>query len=178
MINVVLFEPEIPGNTGNIMRTCVATNTKLHLIKPLGFSLDEKYIRRSGVNYIDNCEYIVYENWEDFINKNANKGTFYFLTRYGHKPHTSFDYSNKEENLYFIFGKESTGIPRELLAPYIDKCMRMPMTDKVRALNLSNTVAIMVYEVLRQQNYNDLLREEPHKSKDFILDGIEENSNK
>lgn len=168
MINVVLFEPEIPGNTGNIMRTCVATNTKLHLIKPLGFSLDEKYIKRSGVNYIDNCDYTVYENIDDFFEK--NKGTYYFLTRYGKKPHTSFDYSNKDENIYFIFGKESTGIPPKILKPYLDKCMRMPMTDKVRALNLSNTVAIMVYETLRQQNYRDLLFTEPHKSEDFIIE--------
>lgn len=168
MINIVLFEPEIPGNTGNIMRTCVATNSRLHLIKPLGFSLDEKYIRRSGVNYIDSCEYIVYENIEEFFSK--NKGTYYFLTRYGHKPHTSFDYSNSNENIYFFFGKESTGIPKSILKPYIDKCMRMPMTNKVRSLNLSNTVAIMIYEALRQQNYNDLLRDEPHKSKTFIED--------
>lgn len=168
MINVVLFEPEIPGNTGNIMRTCVATGTKLHLIKPLGFSLDEKYIKRSGVNYIDNCDYTVYENIDDFFDK--NKGTYYFLTRYGKKPHTSFDYSNKDENIYFIFGKESTGIPSKILKPYFDKCMRMPMTDKVRALNLSNTVAIMVYEALRQQNYRDLLFTEPHKSEDFIIE--------
>ena len=166
MINVVLFEPEIPGNTGNIMRTCVATNTRLHLIKPLGFSLDEKYIKRSGVNYIDKCEYFVYENIDDFFSK--NDGSFYFLTRYGSKPHTSFDYSNKDENIYFFFGKESTGIPPKILKPYLDRCMRMPMTDNVRALNLSNTVAIMVYEALRQQNYRDLLFEEPHKSKDFI----------
>ena len=114
MINVVLFEPEIPGNTGNIMRTCVATNTKLHLIEPLGFSLDEKYIRRSGVNYIDNCEYTVYKNWDDFYSKNKDNGKFYFLTRYGHKPHTSFDYSNSDENIFFVFGKESTGIPRDI----------------------------------------------------------------
>ena len=174
MINVVLFEPEIPGNTGNIMRTCVATNTMLHLIKPLGFSLEEKYIRRSGVNYIDNCHYEVYENWKDFISK--NEGTFYFLTRYGHKPHTSFDYSNSEENIYFVFGKESTGIPPKILKPYINQCMRMPMTDKVRALNLSNTVAIMVYEALRQQKFNDLLRDEPHKSKTFIEDFTDEQS--
>ena len=167
MNHIVLFEPEIPGNTGNIMRTCVATNTKLHLIKPLGFSLDEKYIKRSGVNYIDHCDYTVYENIEEFFEK--NQGTYYFLTRYGHKPHTSFDYSNpNKENLYFIFGKESTGIPRKILKPYIDHCMRMPMTDKVRSLNLSNTVAIMIYEALRQQNYNDLLFDEPHKSKNFI----------
>lgn len=170
MINVVLFEPEIPGNTGNIMRTCVATDTKLHLIEPLGFSLDEKYIRRSGVNYIDNCEYTVYKNWDDFYEKNKENGKFYFLTRYGHKPHTEFNYSDSDENIYFVFGKESTGIPRDILKPHLDTCMRMPMTDKVRALNLSNTVAIMVYEALRQQNYNDLLREEPHKGNHFIED--------
>ncbi len=171
MINIVLFEPEIPGNTGNIMRTCVATNTKLHLIKPLGFSLDEKYIRRSGVNYIDKCDYEVYENIEDFYSK--NKGTYYYLTRYGHKPHTSFDYSNKEEKIYFIFGKESTGIPPKLLKPHIENCMRIPMTDNVRALNLSNSVAIMVYEALRQQDFLELLREEPHKSKNFIEESID-----
>ena len=168
MLNVVLFEPEIPGNTGNIMRTCVATNTKLHLIKPLGFSLDEKYIKRSGVNYIDNCDYAVYENIDEFFDK--NKGTYYFLTRYGKKTHTSFDYSNKDENIYFIFGKESTGVPPKILKPYLDNCMRMPMTDKVRSLNLSNTVAIMVYEALRQQDYRDLLFLEPHKSEDFIVE--------
>ena len=166
MLNIVLFEPEIPGNTGNIMRTCVATHTKLHLIKPLGFSLDDSYIKRSGVNYIKDCDYIIYENIEDFYNQ--NKGTFYYLTRYGHKPHTSFDYSNTNENIYFIFGKESTGIPPKLLKPHLDYCMRIPMTDKVRALNLSNSVAIVLYEALRQQDYLDLLRDEPHKSKFFI----------
>lgn len=168
MLNVVLFEPEIPGNTGNIMRTCVATNTHLHLIKPLGFSLEDKYIKRSGVNYIDNCHYTVYENIEEFFAKNP--GEYYFLTRYGHKPHSDFDYYDSNKNIYFIFGKESTGIPKEILKPHIDRCIRLPMTDKVRALNLSNTVAIMVYEALRQQNYNDLLRDEPHKSKTYIED--------
>ncbi len=168
MINVVLFEPEIPGNTGNIMRTCVATNSKLHLIKPLGFSLEDKYIKRSGVNYIEHCDYTVYENIEDFFSK--NEGTFYFLTRYGHKPPSDFDYSDSKENIYFIFGKESTGIPKSILKNHLSTCMRFPMTDKVRALNLSNTVAIMVYEALRQQNYNDLLRDEPHKSKTYLED--------
>ena len=104
MLNVVLYEPEIPGNTGNIMRTCVATGTKLHLIEPLGFSLDEKHLIRSGVNYIDKLDYTVYKNFDDFASK--NKGTYYYFTRYGHKPHTSFDYSNKDENIYLIFGKE------------------------------------------------------------------------
>lgn len=168
MLNIVLFEPEIPGNTGNIMRTCVATHTKLHLIKPLGFSLDQKYIRRSGVNYIDDCEYVIYENWDDFLSK--NDGKFFFFTRYGHKPHSSFDYSDVEENIYLVFGKESTGIPRSILKPHLDYCARIPMTDRVRALNLSNSVAIVLYEVLRQQNYLDLLFDEPHKGDSFIED--------
>ena len=166
MNNIVLFEPEIPGNTGNIMRTCVATNTKLHLIKPLGFSLDDAHVKRSGVNYIDKLDYEVYENFKDF--KNKNPGIYYYFTRYGHKPHTSFDYSNSEENLYFIFGKESTGIPKEILKDDLEHCMRIPMTANVRALNLSNSVAIVIYEVLRQQDYNDLLREEPHKGADYL----------
>lgn len=167
MINIVLYEPEIPGNTGNIMRTCVATGTRLHLIEPLGFKLDESSIKRSGVNYIDKLEYIVYKNWEDF--KSKNEGTFYYFTRYGHKPHSSFDYSNQDEEIYLIFGKESTGIPKEILREDLDHCMRIPMTSNVRALNLSNCAAIVLYEVLRQQDYRDLLREEPHKDKDFII---------
>ncbi len=166
MLNIVLFEPEIPANTGNIMRTCVATHTRLHLIKPLGFSLEEKYIKRCGAGYIDKCVYIIYENIEEFFSK--NNGTYYFLTRYGHKPHSSFDYSNKNENIYFIFGKESTGIPFDILKPYIDNCIRIPMTFDVRALNVSNAVAITLYEALRQQEYLDLLFDEPHKDKDII----------
>lgn len=167
MINIVLYQPEIPQNTGNIMRTCVATNSKLHLIKPLGFSLDDKYMKRSGLDYIKDLNYTVYENFEDFASK--NEGTYYYLTRYGTKPHTSFDYSNKKENIYLIFGKESTGIPKEILRNDLNHCMRIPMTDKTRALNLSNCVAIMVYEVLRQQDYNDLLRKEPFKGEDYLI---------
>lgn len=166
MINVVLYEPEIPGNTGNIMRTCAGTNTKLHLIKPLGFSLEDKYIKRSGVNYIDHCNYKVYENFEHF--KSENKGVYYYLTRYGRKPHTSFDYSNKNENIYLIFGKESTGIPKEILKDNLEYCMRIPMNNNIRTLNLSNSVAIMVYEVLRQRNYPELLFEEPFKGADYL----------
>ena len=166
MNHIVLFEPEIPTNTGNIMRTCIATNTTLHLIKPLGFKLDEKSIKRSGVNYIDKCKYYIYENIDEFFEK--NKGEYYFFTRYGHKPHDSFNYTNTKGNIYFFFGKESTGIPRDILKPYIDKCMRIPMTSDVRSLNLSNCVAIVLYEALRQQGYPNLLFDEPHKSKTFI----------
>ena len=143
MLNIVLYEPEIPMNTGNIMRTCVATNTKLHLIEPLGFSLDEKSIKRSGVNYIDKLEYYVYKNWDDF--KEKNKGTYYYFTRYGKKPHTSFDYSNTDEEIYLIFGKESTGIPREILGQDLDHCMRIPMTSNVRSLNLNTSSIINAF---------------------------------
>ncbi len=166
MIHVVLYQPEIPQNTGNIMRTCVATGSKLHLIKPLGFKIDDKSLKRSGVNYIDKLEYVIYENWQDFLNKNS--GDFYYFTRYGHQPHTSFDYSDSEREIYLIFGKESTGIPKEILQKDLNHCMRIPMTKSVRALNLSNCVAICIYEVLRQQNYRTLLLEEPHKGKDYL----------
>ena len=172
MINIVLFEPEIPQNTGNIMRTCVATNSKLHLIKPLGFKIDDKNLKGSGVNYIDKLDWYVYENYNDFLGKNKN-GKFYFLTRYGHNPPSKFDFSNTNDNIYLIFGKESTGIPKHILKPNIDNCIRLPMTNNVRALNLSNTVAIMAYEVLRQQNYPNLFWDEPHKSKTEIEDFIE-----
>ena len=168
MINIVLFEPEIPGNTGNIMRTCVATNTKLHLIEPLGFKINDKTIKRSGVNYIDKLDYTIYEDFNDFLNK--NKGEYYFFTRYGKKPHTEFNFRDKTKNIYLIFGKESTGIPKELLRNYLDRCIRIPTTSNVRALNLSNCAAIAVYEVLRQQNYNDLLKTEPHKGEDWLIE--------
>ena len=166
MNNIVLFEPEIPGNTGNIMRTCVATNTKLHLIKPLGFSLDESHLKRSAVNYIENLNYEVYENFEDF--KSKNKGTYYYFTRYGKKPHTSFDYSNTKEDIYLIFGKESTGIPKEILHNNLDRCYRIPTSDNIRALNLSNCVALVTYEALRQQHFPNLLRSDPFKGEDYL----------
>ena len=151
MNHIVLFEPEIPQN----------------LIKPLGFVLDDVHLKRSGVNYIDKLEYFVYENFEDFLNQNS-EGEYYFFTRYGHKPHTSFNYSNVNKDLYFIFGKESTGLPKDILKHHLDRCMRIPMSENVRALNLSNCCAIVIYEVLRQQNYNNLLFDEPHKGQDYL----------
>ena len=140
MLNIVLFEPEIPQNTGNIMRTCVATNTRLHLIEPLGFKIDSSTIKRSGVNYIDKLEYYIYQNWHEFETK--NHGTYYYFTRYGKKPHTSFDYSNQDEEIYLIFGKESTGIPREILKKDLEHCMRIPMTKNVRSLNFQIVVQL------------------------------------
>ena len=166
MINVVLYEPEIPQNTGNIMRTCAGTGVRLHLIEPLGFKLDESSVKRCGVNYIEHCNYSIYKNFDEF--KNANPGVYYYFTRYGKKPHTSFDFSDVNSNIYLIFGKESTGIPKEILKNNLDNCMRIPMNDNIRALNLSNSVAIGVYEVLRQQNYNGLLFCEPFKGEDYL----------
>jgi len=166
VINIVLYEPEIPQNTGNIMRTCAGTYAKLHLIKPLGFSLDEKSIKRSGVNYIEHCEYHVYENWNDFLSK--NKGSFYFLTRYGKRPHTECDFHDTNENIYLIFGKESTGVPKEILKEHLSQCFRIPTNDYIRSLNLSNCVALVLFEVLRQQDYPNLLRTEPFKGEDYL----------
>lgn len=167
MINVVLFEPEIPQNTGNIMRTCAGTYTKLHLIRPLGFALSDNAIKRSGVNYIENCDYTLYDDFDDFLAK--NEGEFYFFTRYGKKAHSDFDYSDTKKNIYLIFGKESTGIPKEILKKYLERCVRIPTNDLIRALNLSNCVALALFEVLRQQDYPNLLRAEPFKGEDYLI---------
>ena len=168
MLNIVLFEPEIPENTGNIMRTCAATNARLHLIRPLGFRLDTTSIKRSGVNYIDKVDYTLYDDYEDFCSKNP--GEYYFMTRYGKRAHSEFDYTDKSNNIYLIFGKESTGIPKKILRNNLDRCIRIPATDNVRSLNLSNCVAIVLYEVLRQQDYLDLCRYEPFKGEDWLLE--------
>lgn len=169
MNHIVLFEPEIPQNTGNIMRTCQATNTILHLIRPLGFSLDDKELKRSSVNYTHNISFNIYNSFDEFMDK--NKGEYIFLTRYGLKPHTALDYSDNNKNYYFILGKESTGIPLDILKDNIDKCVRIPMSENVRALNVSNSAAIIIYEALRQQNFNDLSLFEPAslKGKNHIL---------
>lgn len=167
MINIVLYEPEIPGNTGNIMRTCVASNAKLHLIEPLGFKLNDKYVKRSAVNYLEHLDYTIYEDFDDF--KKKNSGKYYYFTRYGKKAHTEFNYQDKDENIYLIFGKESTGIPKEVLKDNLDNCIRIPTTANVRALNLSNCVAIATYEVLRQQNYPNLSKTETQKGEDWLI---------
>lgn len=168
-INLVIYQPEIPQNTGNMMRTCLATNTTLHLIKPLGFSLEEKEVKRSGANYVKDVHYILYENWEEFLQKNS--GEMYFLTRYGlHNVH-DLDVSDDDKDYYFVVGKESTGIPKEILQDNLDHCIRLPMTDKVRALNVSNVAAIIIYEALRQQGFKGLSEFEPEsmKGKNYLL---------
>lgn len=167
-LNIVLFEPEIPQNTGNIMRTCVGINAKLHLIKPLGFSLDEKYLRRSALDYIKDLDYAIYENYADFSSKNS--GQYFFLTRYGKKTYSEIDYTKITEPIYLIFGKESTGVDRTILAAHMDTCYRIPTTDKIRSLNLSNAVALVAFEVMRQVDFEGLSKYEPEtmKGKDFL----------
>lgn len=169
MNHIVLYQPEIPQNTGNIMRTCAASNFKLHLIEPLGFSLDIKNVRRSAANYMEHVDYTVYKDFDHFARE--NKGDFFFLTRYGQTTPDKMNFNKKDTDVYLIFGSESSGIPKEILRNHLERCLRLPMTDKVRSLNLSNTVAILSYEVLRQQNFNDLFDHEPEslKGKDWLL---------
>ena len=150
------------------MRTCAATNAKLHLIRPLGFALSDSVVKRSGVNYIDKVNYTLYDDFQDFLDRNPGK--YYFFTRYGKKAHSDFDFSDKNKNIYLIFGKESTGIPKEILRNNLDRCIRIPCSDNVRCLNVSNSVAIAIYEVMRQQDYPDLIRHEPFKGEDWLLE--------
>lgn len=167
MINVVLYEPEIPQNTGNIMRTCMAFNIKLHLIEPLGFSFDDKYLKRSHMDYIDEVDYTIYPNYEEFIKKN-NEGQFVFFSRYGLKSFEEcvFD-SNKD--IYLLFGKESTGIPKNILNMHLDETYRFPMKANARSLNLSNCVAIGAFECLRQVGFDGLSKTEVIKGADWLL---------
>jgi tRNA (cytidine/uridine-2'-O-)-methyltransferase len=166
MIHVVLFEPEIPGNTGNIIRTCMATNSKLHLIEPMGFSLDEKHVRRSGMDYIKDADIEIHKNWADFESKNP--GTYYFMSRYGKKAPSEFDFTKEEGDIYLVLGKESTGVDKKILKDHLDTCMRLPMVASARSLNLSNCAAIIVYEVLRQLDYPNLARHEELKGEDWL----------
>lgn len=167
--HIVLYEPEIPQNTGNIMRTCAGTDTLLHLIKPLGFKIDDKHMIRAAVNYMPNVHFMVYENWEDFLSK--NNGKMYYFTRYGMKTPHELKLDDNNERYYFIIGKESTGIPKEILKEHLDDCIRLPINDKIRSLNISNVAAVAIFEALRQQDYNDLSRFEPEtlKGKDWLL---------
>jgi tRNA (cytidine/uridine-2'-O-)-methyltransferase len=154
-IHVVLFQPEIPSNTGNIARTCAATGTVLHLIRPLGFSTEDKMLKRAGLDYWQYVDVRYYDSIEEFFEKNPD-GDKYYLTKYGEKAHTVFDYSDTTKDIFFVFGRESNGLPANIIQENFDHCLRIPMTDKVRSLNLSNTAAILVYEALRQQNYPEL----------------------
>ncbi|MBP3892030.1 MAG: tRNA (cytidine(34)-2'-O)-methyltransferase [Solobacterium sp.] len=166
MIHVVLYEPEIPQNTGNIMRTCMAFGMHLHLIEPLGFYLDEKHLKRAGMDYRKEVNLKTYVNWDAFVKE--NHGEYYYVTRYGKHLPGSFDYTKVEKDIYFIFGKESTGIPKEILKEHLDRCIRIPMVKEARSLNLSNCVALCMHEVLRQLDYPNLSKTEVIKGEDFL----------
>ncbi|MGG3449477.1 tRNA (uridine(34)/cytosine(34)/5-carboxymethylaminomethyluridine(34)-2'-O)-methyltransferase TrmL [Domibacillus aminovorans] len=154
-VHVVLYQPEIPANTGNIARTCAATGTQLHLIRPLGFSTDDKMLKRAGLDYWEYVHITYYDSLDDFFRKNKD-GNMFYLSKFGTQDHASFDYSDPEQDYYFMFGKETTGLPKDLIQANIDRCLRIPMNDHVRSLNLSNTAAILVYEALRQQKFPGL----------------------
>ena len=151
IINIVMVEPEIPQNTGNVARTCAATGARLHLVGPMGFKIDDKKLKRAGLDYWQYLDITYYDNLEDFFAK--NDGDFYYYTTKALHTHTDVEYP---DNCYLLFGKETKGLPEELLLKNPDRCVRIPMINDARSLNLSNSVAIGVYEVLRQWNYPEL----------------------
>jgi len=154
-IHVVLYQPQIPSNTGNIARTCAGTNTQLHLIRPLGFSTEDKMLKRAGLDYWEHVNITYYDSLDEFYEKNAG-GAFFYITKFGQKQFTSFDYSNSAKDYYFIFGRETTGLPKDIIQNNLDTALRIPMIENIRSLNLSNTAAILIYEALRQQDYPNL----------------------
>lgn len=154
-LHVVLYQPEIPANTGNIARTCLGTNTTLHLVHPLGFSTDDKMLRRAGLDYWKDVDVQEYESIHALYDTYPN-GNFFYIENFGTKHFTDYDYSNVDEELFFVFGRETDGIPKHLLEGKEDKCLRIHMNEKIRSLNLSNTAAIIIYEALRQQGFTGL----------------------
>ena len=154
-MHIVLHQPEIPANTGNIGRTCVATGTSLHLIEPLGFRIGEKELKRAGMDYWEHLDVTRYINFEDFLEKNPD-AKIYMATTKGQHVYTEVNY---EPDCYIMFGKESAGIPEEILIKHPDNCIRIPMLDDIRSLNLSNSVAVVLYEALRQNQFAGMLME-------------------
>jgi tRNA (cytidine/uridine-2'-O-)-methyltransferase len=160
MLNIVLHEPEIPANTGNIGRTCVAAGARLHLIEPLGFKINEKALKRAGLDYWDKLDVRVYDNFEDFLKKNPGAKIYMATTKAKH-VYTEAAY---EPDCYIMFGKESAGIPEEILVDYEETAVRIPMIGDIRSLNLGNSVAIVLYEALRQNKFADMnLQGELHR---------------
>ena len=152
MLNIVLHEPEIPANTGNVGRTCVAAGARLHLIEPLGFRLNEKNLKRAGMDYWDQLQVTTYINYEDFLERNPG-ARIYMATTKAPKVYTEVRY---EPDCYMMFGKESAGIPEEILVNHKEECVRIPMLGGIRSLNLGNSVAVILYEALRQNGFTDL----------------------
>ena len=154
-INIVLYSPEIPQNTGNIARTCAVTGAALHIIKPIGFEISDRTLKRAGLDYWDKLEVHYYECYDEFVQKNSSKQMYYFSSK-GGKCYSDACYTDE---VYLVFGKETAGLPAELLEEMQDSVLRIPMLDNRRCLNLSNSVAIAVYEALRQNSYEGLIKE-------------------
>ena len=155
MIHIVLVEPEIPQNTGNISRTCAATGCALHLVKPLGFSIDEKAVRRAGLDYWKYLNLTVHESFEAFLKSEEGKGKFYYCTTKGKQIYSEADFTADEE-IYLLFGRETRGLPERILKQHPEDCIRIPMINDARSLNLSNSVAIVAYEALRQLGFDNM----------------------
>lgn len=155
MLHIVLYRPLIPANTGNIMRTTMALGAKLHIIGPLPYDLSEKSLVRAGMDYLAKVPYAYYENYDKFLESHANKD-IYYVTRYSNKAYSQFDFSRIEHDYYLLFGSEDTGIPHDILKAHRDHLLRIPMVPNARSLNLSNSVAIVSYEVMRQQGFFNL----------------------
>lgn len=155
-LNIVLVEPQIPQNTGNIARTCAVTGARLHLVRPLGFQIDDKKLKRAGLDYWDKLDITYYDGLDDFFEKNSGGASFYYFTTKGRTVHSDVKFEN---NCYIVFGREDAGLPEELLYKNPESCVRIPMRNTLRSLNLSNSVAIAAYEVLRQWGYPDLSTE-------------------
>lgn len=155
--HIVLFEPLMPANTGNIARTCAGTDTVLDLIKPLGFTIDDKHLKRAGLDYWDKVEINYHESLPEFLETVENKQSLFLVSKFGKFNYTDHDYSDTKEDRYFLFGKETTGLPEKFEQKYAEQAIRIPQDDShIRALNLSNSAAIVIYEALRQQNFAGL----------------------
>ncbi len=154
-IHIVLFQPLIPANTGNIARTCAGTDISLHLVRPLGFSTDDKMLKRAGLDYWEHVDIHYHDSLDELFGA-YRSGSFYFITKFGKNVFTDADFSNLDQDLFFVFGRETTGLPDEILEQFPDRCLRLPMTGNIRSLNLSNTAAIIAYEALRQQGFPGL----------------------
>lgn len=154
--HIALYQPLMPANTGNIARTCAATGTVLHLIRPLGFQTDDKHLKRAGLDYWDNVEIVYHDDLDAFLQTIPDDQYLYLISKFSEKVYSDVDFSDADVDHYFLFGKETTGLPEDFMRENTEKCLRIPMTDKVRALNLSNTAALVIYEALRQQQFAGL----------------------
>lgn len=167
MIHIILYQPEIPGNTGNIIRTCYATNSKLHIIMPTAFSLDPQMMKRSGAGrLLSDIEHEIHASYDDFKAKYGNQ-KIYYITRYGQTTYDAAPFA-KEKDIFIMFGRESTGIPKPILQGSLETCLRIPMVAKERSLNLANSVIVITYEILRQHKFSGMALNEVQKGADFI----------